>query len=140
MNQSIVNPNQLTLPTRNDLAKTPLECINNTLHAWVPTDLTAAGEPTAVQWSPLALSPYRNDGLMLWKVGGEPIKIFEHYINDERQPGVFLGGYDGSTTWGFEYSDPNQGSYGLPYYSMRLLPASAQLRANETKGFVRILE
>ncbi|KAJ4289072.1 hypothetical protein N0V90_011414 [Kalmusia sp. IMI 367209] len=128
----------LTIPTRNDIAKNPLECTGDVLRAWVPTEVTAAGAPTNYQWTPLALSPYWNDGSLLWKVDGDEVKIYEHYVGEEKQPGVFLGGYDNSTTWGFKYYPASATSSDYGYFSMRLLPTDGQLSANETKGFVKI--
>lgn len=89
---------------------------------------------------PLTLSPNSDDdGVLLWKVpSGQPVKVYEHYVGEEKQPGVFLGGYDGTTTWGFKYYPASLGSYGMDYFSMRLMPADATLSANETRGFVKI--
>ncbi|KAF2262130.1 hypothetical protein CC78DRAFT_535020 [Lojkania enalia] len=136
----------ITIPTRNDIAKTPLRCFNNALEARVATDLTEAGEPTNFQWTPLSISSLPWDAPLLYKyTGGLPVKVFEHYIDGVKQDGVFLGGYDNTTLWGFKYSAEQQGSYGMPYYYMRLLgPDSADpttgaaLKANETRGFIMI--
>lgn len=86
------------------------------------------------------LSPYTYDGLLLWKVDGEAVKIYEHYVGEEKQAGVYLGGYNGTTTWGFKYYPAMQGSFGLDYFQMRLLPEGEALGMNETRGFVRIRE
>ncbi|KAF2193123.1 hypothetical protein K469DRAFT_735140 [Zopfia rhizophila CBS 207.26] len=136
----------ITFPTRNDIPKRPLQCQNGALHGYVPTDLTAAGAPTSVQWTPLVISPYPYDAELMWKIPeGSPVKAFEHYIGDEKQDGVFLGGYENSTTWGFKYYPANAGSYGSDHYLIRLLgPNSADpttgnaLLANETRGFIKI--
>ncbi|KAF2713253.1 hypothetical protein K504DRAFT_487710 [Pleomassaria siparia CBS 279.74] len=132
----------ITIPTRNDIAKTPLECTNNTLAARVPTEVTAAGAPTNVQWTPLVLSPYPYDMELMYKItGGIPVKIFEHYINGTKQPGVFLGAGVNDTTWGFKYQAANVGSYRRDYYSIRVLGEGfGEMLANETRGFVRIYE
>ncbi|KAF2801773.1 uncharacterized protein BDZ99DRAFT_512829 [Mytilinidion resinicola] len=135
----------ITFPNDNKYAKTPLQCQSNGLNARVPTDLTAAGAPTNYQWTPLVLSPYPYDAELMWKIDGDEVKIFEHYINGTKQDGVFLGGYNASTTWGFKYYPADQGSSGLDYFLIRLLgPNSADpttgaaLQANETTGFIKI--
>lgn len=128
---------QLTIPVRNDIAKTGLKCSDGVLRAWVNTELTAAGAPTNFQWAPLALSPFANDGVLLYKVEGEEVRVYEHYIGEEKQPGLFLGGYDDSTTWGFKYIAPHATSrYGN--YQMRLIRTTEAVSTNETRGFVKI--
>jgi hypothetical protein len=82
----------------------------------------------------------------MWKLtDGPAIKPFEHYIDGVKQDGVFIGGYDNSTTWGLKWYPPEQGSSGLEYYYTRLLgPNSAdpttgeKLKANETRAFIKI--
>ncbi|KAI0010878.1 hypothetical protein F4779DRAFT_575809 [Xylariaceae sp. FL0662B] len=135
----------ITIPTRNDVAKNPLKCEAGELKAWVPTDLTAAGAPTSYQWTPLVISPYPYDASLMWKIDGAAPQVFEHYVDGEKQDGVFLGGANGNSTWAFKYYPANVGSSGLDYYYMRLLgPDSAdpstgeQLKANETMAFVKI--
>ena len=136
---------QIQFPVRNDIAKTPLQCQDGKLHARVPTDLTAAGAPTNVQWTPLVTAIYPYDATLIYKVEGNDLKVFEHYIDGVKQDGVYLGGYDNSTTWGFKYQSANAGSYNMPYYYIRLLgPNSADpttgaaLKVNETRGFIRV--
>ena len=103
------------------------------------TDLTAAGAPTNVQWVPLVLSPYPYDAALMYKIDGEAPGVFEHYIDDVKQDGVYLGGYDNTTTWGFTYYPADVGSSGQSYYYMRLLgPDAGALGANETRAFVKI--
>ncbi|KAI5856214.1 hypothetical protein GGS23DRAFT_400978 [Durotheca rogersii] len=134
----------ITFPTRNDIAKNPLKCEAGVLKGWVPTDLATTGAPTSYQWIPLVFSPYSYDAALMWKIDGEAPEIFEHYIGDEKQDGVFLG-FNGSTTWGLKYYPQNAGSSGQDYYYARLLgpnsadPATGQpLKANETVAFVKI--
>ncbi|KAF2010484.1 hypothetical protein BU24DRAFT_454847 [Aaosphaeria arxii CBS 175.79] len=136
----------INFPNDNKYAKTPLQCQDGVLHARPATDLTAAGAPTNYQWTPLVIAPYPYAANLMYKIEGEEVKIFEHYIDGVKQPGAFIGGYDNSTTWGFQYQPANQGSSGLDYFSIRLLgPNSADpttgeaLRANETRGFIKIL-
>lgn len=82
----------------------------------------------------------------MWKVPeGPPPKVFEHYIDGEKQEGVWLGGYDNTTLWGFKYYPASMGTYDQDYYYMRLLgPDSAdpttgeERKANETRGYIRI--
>ncbi|KAI1140058.1 hypothetical protein F5Y05DRAFT_377073 [Hypoxylon sp. FL0543] len=135
----------ITFPTRNDIAKNPLKCEGGVLKAWVPTDLTAAGAPTNVQWAPLVLSPYPYDAALMWKIDGDTPQIFEHYVGDVKQDGVFLGGYNTSTSWGLKWEPADVGSSGQDYYYARLLgPNSADpvtgapLAANETTAFIKI--
>lgn len=138
---------QITFGTRNDIAHRAIRCSGTTLETYAPTDLEPWGEPTNVQWTPLSLAPYPYDAGLMWKItGGLPLKVFEHYIEGVKQDGVFLGGYDNSTTWGFKYypADPVD-FYNLDYYYLRLLgPNSADpvtgapLGKNETRGFVRV--
>jgi len=85
------------------------------------------------------LSPY-SDGLLLWKVDGEEVSVFEHYIGDEKQPGTFLGGYNGTTTWAFKWYPANVGSSRQDYYTMRLMRPGVGLDANETMGFIKVSE
>lgn len=136
---------QITFPTRNDIAKTALKCDAGVLKGWVSTDLTAAGAPTNTQWAPLVLSPYPYDAALMWKVDGDTPQIFEHYVGDVKQDGVFLGGYNTSTSWGLKYYPANAGSSRQDYYYSRLLgPNSADpttgapLSANETTAFIKI--
>ncbi|KAJ4354332.1 uncharacterized protein N0V89_006067 [Didymosphaeria variabile] len=128
----------LTIPVRNDIAKTSLKCSDAVLHAYVNTELTAAGAPTNTQWAPLVLSPYANDGVLLYKVEGEEVGVYEHYVGEEKQPGLFLGGYDNSTTWGFTYIAPDATSTD-GNYQMRLIRGTEEVGTNETRGFVKIL-
>lgn len=110
----------------------------------VPTDLTEAGAPTDYQWVPLVLSLYPYDAGLMWKIDGTAPRIFEHYVDGEKQPGVFLGGYDNSTTWGLKYNLPYDGSPRDFYYTRLLGPNSAdpttgeKLKANETRSFIAI--
>ncbi|KAL7622717.1 hypothetical protein AAE478_006395 [Parahypoxylon ruwenzoriense] len=134
----------ITFPTRNDIAKNPLKCEEGVLKGWVPTDLTAAGAPTSYQWTPLVFSPYPYDAALMWKIDGETPQIFEHYVGDEKQDGVFLG-YNGTTAWGLKYYPASVGSSRQDYFYARLLgPNSADpttgepLKANETTAFVKI--
>lgn len=136
----------MTIPTRNDIAKNPLQCINNALTAWVPTDLTPAGAPTSYVWTPLVISPYPYDAELMWKIeSDERPKPFEHYVDGVKQDGVFLGGYENSTTWGFKYYPESMGSAGMGYYLIRLLgpnsadpSTGAKLLPNETMGYIQI--
>lgn len=134
----------INFPTRNDIAKNPLQCRDNKLLGWVPTDLTDAGAPTNYQWIPLVLSPYPYDAGLMWKIDGTAPRIFEHYVDGEKQPGVFLGGYDNSTAWGLKWSGPYDGSLTDFYYTRLLGPNSAdpttgeKLKANETRSFIAI--
>ncbi|KAI2464023.1 hypothetical protein F4781DRAFT_414490 [Annulohypoxylon bovei var. microspora] len=135
----------ITFPTRNDIAKNPLKCDAGELQGWVPTDLTAAGAPTSYQWIPLVISSYPYDAALMWKIDGETPQIFEHYVGDVKQDGVFLGSYNTSTSWGLKYEAANVGSSGQDYYYARLLgPNSADpvtgeaLSANETTAFIKI--
>ncbi|OTA54799.1 hypothetical protein K449DRAFT_389040 [Hypoxylon sp. EC38] len=135
----------ITFPTRNDIAKNPLKCEGGVLKGLVPTDLTAAGAPTNYQWTPLVLSIYPYDAALMWKIDGDAPQIFEHYIGDEKQDGVFLGSYNTSTTWGLKWHPENVGSSGQDYYYARLLgpnsadPVSGEpLAANETTAFIKI--
>lgn len=136
---------QITFPQRNDIAKTAIKCDAGVLKAWVSTDLTAAGAPTNVQWSPLVLSPYPYDAALMWKIEGDAPQIFEHYVGDVKQDGVFLGGYNGSTSWGLRWTLADGVSTRLDYYYTRLLgpnsadPTTGQpLYANETTAFIKI--
>lgn len=82
----------------------------------------------------------------MWKIlEGTPAKPFEYYIDGEKQEGVWLGGYDNTTLWGFKYYPASLGTYDKDYYYMRLLgPDSAdptsgeKLKANETREYLRI--
>ncbi|KAI0853074.1 hypothetical protein F5Y00DRAFT_257727 [Daldinia vernicosa] len=137
----------ITFPTNNQIAKTALKCDGGILKALVPTDLTAAGAPTNAQWSELSFptdEPY--DAPLLYKItGGTAPQIFEHYIDGEKQDGVFLGAYNTSTRWGLKYNAATSGSSGQDFYYARILgPNSADpvtgeaLNANETTAFVKI--
>ncbi|KAH7128617.1 hypothetical protein B0J11DRAFT_275125 [Dendryphion nanum] len=134
----------INFPTRNDIAKNPLQCRDGKLLAWVPTDLTDAGAPTNYQWVPLVLSPYPYDASLMYKIDGTAPRIFEHYIDGEKQPGTFLGGYDNTTAWGLKYYPANVGSPRDYYYTRLLGPNSAdpttgeKLNANETRSFISI--
>ncbi|KAI1653829.1 hypothetical protein F4813DRAFT_372928 [Daldinia decipiens] len=137
----------ITFPTNNQIAKTAMKCDGGVLKAWVSTDLTDAGAPTNTQWSELLFpkdEPY--DAPLLWKLtDGVAPQIFEHYIDGEKQDGVFLGAYNTSTRWGLKYNPANAGSYRQDFYYARILgPNSADpvtgnaLNANETTAFVKI--
>ncbi|KAI8965207.1 hypothetical protein F5Y11DRAFT_313301 [Daldinia sp. FL1419] len=137
----------ITFPTNNQIAKTALKCDGGVLKALVDTDLTDAGAPTNAQWSELLFpkdEPY--DAPLLWKISdGIAPQIFEHYIDGEKQDGVFLGAYNTSTRWGLKYNPAQSGSYFLDFYYARILgPDSADpvtgapLNANETTAFIKI--
>ncbi|OTB00991.1 hypothetical protein M426DRAFT_26102 [Hypoxylon sp. CI-4A] len=135
----------ITFPTRNDIAKTAIQCDGGVLKAWVDTDLTDAGAPTNVQWAPLVIASIPYDAALMYKIDGEKPQIFEHYMDGEKQDGVFLGSYNTSTTWGLKYESGDIGSTYLDYYYARLLgPNSADpvtgepLGANETTAFIKI--
>lgn len=113
----------------------------------MPTDLTPAGAPTSVEWSPLLLSDLPYDASLLWKLStGTAPGIFEHYVGGVKQDGVFLGGYENSTSWGLKWEPQDHFNSFEDYYYTRLLgPNSADpttgaaLNANETTAFVKIL-
>lgn len=138
----------ITMPTTNQIAHQVCRCKAGILETWTSIDLTAAGAPTNVQWTPLTISPYPYDASLMWKMPeGLSVKAFEHYRDGVKQDGVWLGAYDNTTLWGFQYQTANQGSSGLDYYYMRLLgPNSADpttgeaLKGNETRGFIKIQE
>lgn len=128
----------MTIVSRNDLAKTALQCQSSRLHAYTETALTRAGAPTNFAWTPLALSSYPYDASLVYLIDGDAPTLYEHYIGNVKQDGYFLGGYN-TTTWGVQWqyaSGPT--SYNMPYYYLRLLPAGQSLKANETKTFVKI--
>ncbi|CAH0053974.1 unnamed protein product [Clonostachys solani] len=137
----------ITIPTRNDIAKNPLKCANNTLLGLVPTDLTAAGAPTSYAWTPLVLSPYPYDAALMWGIDGKAPQVYSHkdVTTGEDIAGVFLGGADGVTSWGVKHQDADQGSGGRDYYYLRLLgPGSenpstgAPLGDGETQTYLKI--
>ncbi|KAI1810064.1 hypothetical protein GGS20DRAFT_569146 [Poronia punctata] len=135
----------LAFPTTNDKAKQPLRCQNGQLQAYVPTDLTDAGAPTAIEWSALKISVYPYDASLLWKVEGQSPSIFEHYVDGVKQDGVFLGGYDDSTTWGLKFqAKDNFNSFEDFFYTRLLGPNSADpttgapLKQGETTAFIKI--
>ena len=129
-----------------DVAKNPLQCFNSTLTAFVPTDLEPNGAPTSYAWSPLVIADIPYDAELMWKIESqEKPKPFEHWIDGVKQDGVFLGGYENSTTWGFKWYPTSQGSSGTPYYGMRLLGPNSgipwtgeALLENETVGYLRV--
>ena len=128
----------MTIVSNNQFAKTALQCQDSRLHAWTDTALTAAGAPTNVAWTPLALSPYPYDASLLYLIDGDAPTLYEHYIGDVKQDGYFLGGYN-TTTWGVQWQEASgPGSYNQPYFYLRLLPEGQSLKANETKTFVKI--
>ncbi|KAI0179434.1 hypothetical protein GGR52DRAFT_306621 [Hypoxylon sp. FL1284] len=136
---------RITFPTRNDIAKNPLKCDAGVLKGYMPTDLTAAGAPTSYEWVPMVLSPYPYDAALMWKIDGDAPQIYEHYVGDDKQDGVFLGGADSATSWGLKYYGADSGSSGQDYYYARLLGANsadpstgAPLGANETTAFIKI--
>lgn len=108
------------------------------MHGLVDTDLTDAGAPTNAQWTPIVLPDNPYDALLLYKVAGNTPTVYEHYIGGVKQDGSFLGGLDNSTTWGFQYYPADQGSSGMDYYTIRLIPSTGSLNANETAGFIKI--
>lgn len=98
-----------------------------------------------MQWIPLTLAPYPYDAGLIRKItDGTPLRVFEHYIDGVKQDGVYLGGYDNSTAWGFMYYPADVSAYELDCYYVRLLEHSsadpttgAALKVNETKGFIK---
>ena len=77
---------------------------------------------------------------------GAPITLFAHYINGTKQNGVYLGGYDNSTSWGLQRENGTVYSGWVDYFTARLLgPKSADpstgkpLFPNEFTAFVQIV-
>ena len=128
----------MTIVSNNQFAKTPLQCQDSRLYVRTDTALTAAGAPTNVAWTPLALSSYPYDASLLYLIDGDAPTLYEHYIGDVKQDGYFLGGYN-TTIWGVQWQEASgPGSYNQPYFYLRLLPEGQSLKANETKTFVKI--
>lgn len=128
----------MTIVSNNQFAKNPLQCQDSRLHVRTDTALTRAGEPTNVEWTPLAVSPYPYDASLLYLIDGDAPTLYEHYIGDVKQDGYFLGGYN-TTTWGVQWQESSgPTSYNQPYFYLRLLPDGQSLKANETKTFVKI--
>ncbi|CAI6097516.1 unnamed protein product [Clonostachys chloroleuca] len=143
----LILANKITIPTRNDIAKTALRCSDGGLQAWTSTDLTPAGAPTAVAWTPIVLSPYPYDAALMYKIEGSAPQLYSHKdaTTGEEIPGYFLGGADGATTWGVKYYPADQGSYGRDYYYLRLLgpgsedPSTGEpLHEGETKTYLKV--
>lgn len=129
---------QVTINTRKDAARNPVECVDDKLKIWTPTTVNAAGAPGPYKWTPLVLSPYPYDASLLYLLDGDQPTLYEHYIDGAKQAGVFLGGFN-TTTWGVEWQEADATSNGYPYYYLRLLPEGQALKANETKTFLTIL-
>lgn len=74
-----------------------------------------------------------------------PIEPYYHYYaNGTQQPGLFLGSHN-VTTWGIKYYEADSGSYGDPYWLIRLLgpgsedPITGQpLDDGEYETFIRV--
>ncbi|CAO2653530.1 Nn.00g029410.m01.CDS01 [Neocucurbitaria sp. VM-36] len=128
---------RITINHVGGIARTALKCTNGKLQAYTETALNRAGAPINVQWTPVALSPYENDAELLYLIDGEQPTVYEHYIGEEKQEGVFLGGYN-TTTWGVKWYEASQGSEGFPYFNLRLLPEGQEVGTNETKTFLKI--
>lgn len=107
----------ITFPTENDVAKNAVRCDSSSgteqLQSLVATDVSS------YTWQQLQISPYPYDATLIYEVSGSDPVIFEHSISGTKQDGVFLGGYDNSTTWGVKYE--TGGAYGQDYFYIRLL-------------------
>jgi hypothetical protein len=101
--------------------------------------VNTAGAPGDAKFTPVALSPYRYDAELLYLIDGDQPTLYEHYIGEEKQSGLYLGGFD-TTTWGAKYYEADSTTYFLPYYQLRLLPECQGLNANETRTFLKIQE
>lgn len=112
---------QITFPTRNDIAKTPLQCASNQLQGRVPTGVSG------YSWQPLVIAPYPYDASLIYGVNGSSVIPFEHYDVDTgvKQDGVYLGGYQNSTTWGLRY-EPKANIDGNPFFYARFLGPGSQ--------------
>lgn len=119
------------------MARNSFICASNKLQIYTRTALDSDGTPTATQYTDVVLSASESDARLVYLVDGAQPSLYEHYIEGEQQEGVFIGGYN-TTTWGVTWSEPVEGSYGLPFYGLRLLPEGVELKANETKTFLKV--
>ncbi|KAL9106271.1 MAG: hypothetical protein Q9227_008670 [Pyrenula ochraceoflavens] len=125
----------ITFPTRNDIAKTPLQCSSNTLQGHVPTGVSG------YSFEPLVISPYPYDATLIYGVSGN--EVIPYTLSGI--PGVFLGGEGGVVTWGLRYEPAGSGGDNLDFFYIRLLgPDSADpstgeaLYPGEFTAFIKI--
>lgn len=130
----------LTFPDRNDIAKNPLQCSNNTLLALLEHGVSGYA------YEPLQVSPYPYDATIGYDFGenSTAVKAFTHKIDGVQQEGTYLGGYENTTTWGVRYEE-DAGARGQSFFYVRLLgPDSADpktgeaLYPNEFTSFIKV--
>ncbi|KAF2870762.1 hypothetical protein BDV95DRAFT_607895 [Massariosphaeria phaeospora] len=109
----------VTLPKGSpNVANITLRCANSTLQASLP------------DWVDLSIASEENwQSSFSWNISpAVPVQPYAHYINGQKQAGVFLGAGN-STTWNFKY---NWGGVVGEYYLLRLADATMTKTARGT--------
>jgi hypothetical protein len=128
---------QLNLGYRYGIARSILQCTDNTLSVLADTSVNEAGKPGDTKWTPLVVAPQAHDANLLYLYDGDQPTLYEHYVGEEKQDGWFLGGYN-TTTWAVKWYEAETTSYFHPYFSLRALPEGQGLYVNETRIFLKI--
>ena len=122
-----------------------LRCSNDTLQTYHEVNADT------YVWQPLSLSSqgqinFDNLGGPSWAPHpvGEFIQPYNHYIGGVRQDGVFLGGRNGSTTWGIEAAWTPSGPPYLHHSPEKFLHGSllwpdAQPTSSQFSAFYKIV-
>ncbi|EAW14395.1 uncharacterized protein ACLA_074320 [Aspergillus clavatus NRRL 1] len=133
----------VTIVPRNDLAKTPLRCNDATssIEGRVPWGVSG------VAWKTVNVSDMAWSAPLMWGLDAafsRAVEPYHHYVNGVRQDGVFLGAGN-VTRWGVKYYETSAGSWGWPYWMLRLLGPGSEDRATgealkqgESTTFIRI--
>ena len=112
----------------NQLAKTQIRCNDNIagigsgLEAYVPSGVSGFA------WHQINITSIPYSAELMWGLPGAatiPIEPYYHSIDGVQQPGLFLGSH-GVTAWGIKYYEADSGSYGDPYWLIRLLGPDSQ--------------
>ncbi|KAJ5103180.1 hypothetical protein N7532_003709 [Penicillium argentinense] len=132
----------IAIVSKNDLAKSPLRCNDetNSFESYVPSGVSGA------EWKSVNVTDIPYSAQLMWGLGqySLPIQAYHHYRNGVKQDGIFLGAHN-VTTWALQLQSGSAGSGGKPYWLMRLLgPNSADpvtgdaLAEGEYRTFIRV--
>ena len=121
-----------------------IQCnVGGILEAWTPSGVSGYA------WNQINITNIPYSAMLMWGLPESatiPIEPYYHYIDGVQQTGLFLGSHN-VTAWGITYEEADSGSYGDPYWSIRLLgpgsedPVTGQaLGDGEYETFIRVAD
>ena len=98
----------------------------------MPTDFPEKG------WKNIVVSEASPSRPLAYAFSGVKPTAFAHYLDGVKQDGIFIGGYQNSTTWAFSRVNANDSRPIGEQYSARLLtPNNTALQPGEFTAFIK---